>query len=283
MTLPPWIRRSFPCVLCWSLLGLACQAIAHSDPAVSTLADESRALIRQGDVVAALAKLRELEKRSASDPEAKFSLGEILQELAASKAEQLQRLAPDSAAAHELLGKALESQDKLEQALEEYRQASSKNPNAQGLHFLVGNVEWKLRNLEAAKADFAAELKVNPHHAMANLRMGQSLLDMERDNPAAAIPYLQEATSDAPNSLEAHRELGKAFRLAHRYPEAAKELQLVEAKAPEDETIHAQLAALYKATGDSARAREEIKLHAKLLREKLEASEKVHNQTHPHQ
>ena len=249
-----------------------------ADPRVAALADASRELIRQGKIVPALQKLAELEKLSVKDPEAKFALGEILQELAAVRAEQLQRVAPDSVAAHELVGKTLESQGKLDEALNEYRQALTKDPNAAGAHFLAGNVEWKLRNLDAASADFAAELKANPHHAVANLRLGEILLDTQRDDPMRAVGFLREAANDDQGSLEAHRELGKALRLAHQYTEAAKELQFVESKAPDDESVHAQLAALYKDTGDRERARQEIELHAKILREKLEASQRAHSE-----
>ncbi|MDQ2711795.1 MAG: tetratricopeptide repeat protein [Acidobacteriota bacterium] len=250
------------------------------DRSLTALIDTTREQIRQGQISSALKNLSAIQKRSASDPEAKFAMGEILQELAELRAEQLQRVAPESAEAHELLGKSFESRGKLDEALKEYRDALGKAPNSPGLHFLIGNVDWKLRNLDAAEAEFKEELKLNPHHAMANLRLGQILLDTRRDEPMRAVAYLQEAASDAQSSFEAHRELGKALRLAHKYPEAVKELQWVEAQAPNDETVHAQLAALYKDTGDRERARQEIELHAKILRERLEASQKAQaNQT----
>jgi Flp pilus assembly protein TadD len=193
----------------------------------------------------------------------------------------LQRIAPESVAAHELLGKTLESQGKLDGALSEYRRALEKSPATPGLHFLIGNVNWKLRNFDAAQAELGEELKVNPHHAMANLRMGQIVLSTQRDDPMRAVTFLQEAVTGAPTSLEAHRELGKALRLAHKFPEALRELQFVESRAPNDDTIHAQLAALYKETGDRERARQEIEAHAKILRERLQASQKVRAERAP--
>jgi len=240
---------------------------------VDAIAAQARELIGQKKITDALNLIVELQKRGSSDPEAEFAAGEILQELAAIRAEQLQRIAPDSAEAHELLGKSLESQGKLEEALAEYRRA--------GVHFLIGNVDWKLKKMEDAQLEFGEELKKNPHHAMANLRMGQILLDTQRDSPAQAILYLREAVTDAPASLEAHREFGKALRLAHQYPEAEKELQLVESRAPNDPTVHAQLAALYKEMGEQEKARAEITIHARLLREKLEASQKAHTPQNP--
>lgn len=248
---------------------------------VDAIASQARELIHKGKITDALARVSVLQKRGSTDAEAEFAAGEILQELAALRAEQLQRVAPDSAEAHELLGKSLEAQGKLEEAFIQYRQALQKAPARPGLNFLTGNVEWKLRKFEDAQHDFREELKINPHHAMANLRMGQILLDARRDTPAEAIPYLQEAVAGAPASLEAHREFGKALRLAHQYPEAEKELRIVALRAPNDPTVHAQLAALYKEMGEQEKAREEIKLHAKILRDRLEASQKARAQQSP--
>jgi Flp pilus assembly protein TadD len=279
----PVVRVQLGLLLSLAALVVAAQQPKPKSPAgyVDAIAAHARDLIHQGKISDALPLLSALEKRGASDPEAEFAAGEILQELGALRAEQLQRVAPDSAEAHELLGKSLEAQGKLEQALTEYQRASEKAPAKPGLHFLIGNVEWKLQRLEDAQREFGAELKANPHHAMANLRMGQILLDTQRESASQAVACLREAVAGAPASLEAHRELGKALRLAHQFPEAEKELRLVESRAPSDPTVHAQLAALYKEMGEQEKAREEITIHARILREKLEASRKAHSPQTP--
>jgi tetratricopeptide (TPR) repeat protein len=237
-----------------------------------------RELIRQGKVIEALQVLQAIERRSPNDPEAKFAVGEIFQELAALRAEQLQKVAPDSVAAHELLGQSLEAQGKLNQALAEYRNALEKGPATPGLHFLTGNLEWKLKNLDAAEAELLDEIKLNPHHAMANLRMGQILLETQRDQPLRGVAYLREATVDEKTLLEAHRELGKALRLSHEFQEALKELQFVESQRPNDISVHAQLAAVYKDMGDRERARQEMEIHARILRQRLQASQRMRAQ-----
>jgi Flp pilus assembly protein TadD len=256
-------------------------SMSSADGSLEAMVEATRELIRKGNTVAALQNLSIIESRGSDDPEAKFAMGEIFQELAALRAEQLQRVAPESAAAHELLGKSLESQGKLNEALAEYRRALDKGRVTPGLHFLIGNVNWKLRNLDAAQAELGEELKLNPHHATANLRMGQIVLDTQRDEPMRAVAFLREAVASPQSSLQAHRELGKALRLAHKFPEAMRELQFVESKAPNDDTVHAQLAALYKETGDRERARQEIEIHARILRERLQASQKAHAEQAP--
>jgi len=249
-----------------------------SDRSLAAGIKATRELIRQGKVVGALQNLEAIGRRYPDDPEAKLAIGEVFQELAALRAEQLQRVAPDSAAAHELLGKSLESRGKLMEALAEYRYALEKGPAIPGLHFLIGNLEWKLRKFNAAEAELLRELNLNPHHAEANLRMGQILLVVQRDQPLRAVAYLREATADDKSLLEAHRELGKALRLSHKFQEALKELQFVAAQRPNDNFVHAQLAAVYKELGDRERARQEIEIHARILRQRLQASQRMRTQ-----
>jgi hypothetical protein len=78
---------------------------SSADGSLEAMVEATRELIRKGNIVAALQNLSLIESRSSNDPDAKFAVGEIFQELAALRAEQLQKLASESAAAHELLGK----------------------------------------------------------------------------------------------------------------------------------------------------------------------------------
>jgi Flp pilus assembly protein TadD len=259
---------------------LQAETAGASDSRLAVAVKTARELIRQGKVGEALRNLDAIEKQYPDNPDAKFAVGEIFQELAAIRAEQLQRVAPDSAAAHELLGKSLESRGKLMEALAEYRHALEKGPATPGLHFLAGNVEWKLKNFNAAEADLLDELKLNPHHAMANLRMGQIVLETQRDQPLRAVAYLREATADDKTLLEAHRELGKALRLSHNFQEAVKELQFVASERPNDTMVHAQLAAVYRDMGNRERARQEMEIHARILRQRLQASQNMRTQQH---
>jgi tetratricopeptide (TPR) repeat protein len=236
-----------------------------------TSIEHARNLIREGHVATALREIAELKEEAANDPDLQFKIGELLQELAASRAERLQSLAPDSAEAHELVGKSLESHQKLEEALAEYKAAAKQAPNLPGVHFLIANVYSKLQNLSAAKTALDAELTLNPNHALACLRMGQIFLITDANSPDKALPYLRKAAAGGQAGLESHRELGKALRMAGRYEEALKELQFVAQRRPNDEMIHAQLAAVYRAMGNAQASRAELETHARILRKKHEA------------
>jgi Flp pilus assembly protein TadD len=69
--------------------------------------------------------------------------------------------------------------------------------------------------------------------------------------------------------------LGKALRLTGSYEEALKELRFVEAKRPDDETVHAQLASLYKAMGDAKHAQYEMNIHQRQRAEKFREAQKA--------
>jgi Flp pilus assembly protein TadD len=126
-----------------------------------------------------------------------------------------------------------------------------------------------------ARPALESELKLNPDHALANLRLGQLLLVTDADAPQRAIRYLRKAIADSHTGLEAHRELGKALRLAGKYQEAFQELELVVRQKPDDELVHAQLAALYRNQGDAQHARKELEIQRQILQRKRETSLKA--------
>jgi Flp pilus assembly protein TadD len=237
-----------------------------------------RELIRSGKIVEALQEMEQLEKGRPQDPNVQFELGVILQELAATRAEQLERVAPGSPEAHELIGKSLESHQKLTDALREYQLAAEKAPKLPGIYFLIGNVQWKQRDFNAAKAAFAKELALNPNHFLANLRMGETLLASDASAARDALPYLQKAAESPQASLEAHLTYGRALRLAGQYDEALSELKLVADRNPQDGLVHAQLAAVYRAKGDQETARKEMQLHEQILKSRRDAAVEVRSE-----
>ena len=101
------------------LLAIAFLCLGNLVSETATI-ESARALLRSGHVVEALHQIRELERQKPNDPELQFEVGEFLQELAGSRAERLQKLAPASPQAHELVGKLLESHQKLAEAVAEY-------------------------------------------------------------------------------------------------------------------------------------------------------------------
>jgi len=235
-----------------------------------------RSLVKAENVVEALHEITNLQKQRPDDPDVQVEIGKIFQELAASHLQRLEQLAPESPQVRELIGKSFESHDKIPEALAQYKLAAQKDPALPGVHFLLGNLYWKQRDLNAARPELETELRLNPNHGLANFRMGEISLVTNADAPEDAIPYLRKAVSDPHATLEAHRELGKALRMAGHYGEALQELSLVARRQPDDNKIHAQLAALYRAMGNREGARNEMEIQQRLLQRQREASLKAH-------
>ena len=235
--------------------------------------DQARALLRDGRFPEALRELAESLRKAPGNPEVQYQIGEILGQLGTDRAARLEELAPDSAEAHELLGRALEARGDLVGALSAYRAAMARSPRLPGVHFLIGNILWKQRDFEAAQPEMEAELRGNPHHALANLRLGQILLAM--DQPGAAAEHLREAVGADNASIEAHQALGKAYRALRDYQQALREFQIVASRRPQDDAVHAQLATVYRSLGQTARARAEMETQRRLLQEKAEAARKI--------
>jgi tetratricopeptide (TPR) repeat protein len=222
----------------------------------------ARTLIELGRIPEALAEI-ELALAAQVDPEVQFQAGKIMRELAERRFADLQRLAPDSAAVHQLAGRQFELQGKLHEALGEYRAAIANEPGRPGLHFEAGNILWRLRELDGAAAELEMELAHIPHHGMANLRLGQVLL--ARDQAAQALAFLEQAVEAMPDSPEARRELGKAYRNLGRTVDARKQWEAVEKVRPEDDQVHYLLGNLYRQLGERALAQRELNKHRQIL------------------
>ncbi len=232
----------------------------------------ARTLLKDGKIPEALREMEAALRDRPNDPEVQYQAGELLRELGDSRAARLQQLAPNSPETHELLGRSLESRGKLDEALAEYRAALHGGPDGLGRHFAVGNILWKKREFEAARAELEAELRLNSNHALASLRLGETLLSLNQ--PAEAAQHLRKSVGAMGSSLEAHRAMGRAFRALGQHREALEQFRIVAAGQPDDASIHTQLAGEHRALGDLAQARAESELQRKLLQAKSPAAQK---------
>jgi tetratricopeptide (TPR) repeat protein len=231
----------------------------------------ARTLIELEDVAEGLRELERVLKDGAG-PEAKFQAGRVIRELAERRLADLQRLAPDSAALRELAGIHYERKGQHEKALEEFRQAAVMEPRRPGIHYRIGNVLWRMRELEQAEQHLRRELTANPHHAQANLRLGQVLVARNQEEQAA--PLLERAVKGAPGSIEARRELGKAYRKLGRLKEARQLWEAIAAARPEDDQVHYLLGGLYREMGEAELARTAFDKHRSILDRRRELAEK---------
>src|SRR6516164_7550573 len=131
----------------------------------------ARALLEQGKTIDALKELQAALRSAPDDPEVQFEAGELLREIGAQRAAELERVAPESAEAHELVGRSFESRGRLDEALAEYRIALNE--------------------------------------------------------PNAALEHLKRAVEADDSSIEAHRELGRVYRLIGDHRAALNQFRIV--------------------------------------------------------
>ena len=226
----------------------------------------ARTLIELNKGPDALAQIERALREPVSG-EVRFEAGRILRHLAERRLNQLQASAPDSPATLELAGARLEWSGRLDEALAQYRAVAARHEHRPGVHYRIGNIHWRRLELEAASAEMQRELALTPHHGMANLRMGQILLQSGTE-AAGAISYLERAVAAMPESAEARRDAGKAFRKAGRTAEARAQWEAVAKARPDDDQVHYLLGNLYRELGEAALAKRELELHRKILEQR---------------
>src|SRR5260221_8313770 len=231
----------------------------------------ARTLVELRRIPEALPEVERVRAGNA-DPEALFQAGRLVRDLAERRFSELERIAPNSAPLRELAGGRLETKGDLVEALREYRAAAALDSRRPGVHYLIGNILWKMRELDAAAEELKTELAASPHHAMANLRLGQGLV--ARSEEALARPYLERAAHGMPESVAARRELGKAYGKTGRKAEARRQWEAVAKAQPGDDQVHYLLGNLYRELGEESLARQELAKHREILERRRALAEK---------
>ncbi len=229
------------------------QALRINPNDANTLNNLGSALARQKNFARAV-ECYEAALQSRPDyPDAHNNLGVVLDELGKT-AEAIQhyrralRLAPDNVQAHNNLANALVGQGKVNEAIDHYRQALRLDPQfTQALNNLAWVVAGTSHYGEAVLyLEQALRLKPQDevlHRNLANIlaRMGRSeeairqYLEAIRLEPADAEAHfgLGRLLSQRGRREEALTHLRAALRLKPDYAEAKRELQTLDAAAPE--------------------------------------------------
>src|SRR5439155_10672387 len=139
----------------------------------------------------------------------------------------------------------LEVQGKWEAAQLEYEGILEKEPNARGIHFLLGRLLLSRPDAgpdaaERAKQEFLKELQIDPNNAGAQDILGE-LARREEKWDEAIFRFSQAAKLD-PNFAEAHLGLGLCLVTVKRYEEAISPLRAAARLTPGNPAVHHALA-----------------------------------------
>jgi len=220
--------------------------------------------------------IRLLNKQFSKDPDVLFVVVHAYSDLSTRTAQDLGRTAPDSFAAHKLNAEALEMQGKWEPAQLEYETMIKKDPNARGIHFLLGRLLLSRPDAgpdiaERAKQEFLKEIQIDPSNAGAHYILGElARHDAKCDE---AMPQFTEAMKLDPNFAEAQLGSGVCLVAMKKYEEAIPPLEKGVKMQGQNPAAHFSLATAYSRAGRKADADREFAVHRKMTEKHGQANE----------
>ncbi len=211
--------------------------------------------------------IRLLNKQFSRDPDVLFILVHAYSDLSTRTAQDLGRTAPQSIAAHKLNAEALEMQGRWEPAQLEYEGIIAKEPNAVGIHFLLGRLLLSQpgaspETVERAKQEFLKEIQIDPNNAGAQYVLGELARRAEDWNEA--VSRFSQAAKLDPNFAEAYLGWGSCLVTLKRYEEAIPPLRAAERLQQGNPAAHYNLAVALSRTGKNDEAEKEFAIHRQL-------------------
>jgi tetratricopeptide (TPR) repeat protein len=211
--------------------------------------------------------IRQLTRQFPKDPDVLFVIVHAYSDLSTRTAQDLGRYAPQSIAAHKLNAEALEMEGKWEQAQGEYEGMIQKDPNARGIHFLLGRLLLSRPDAGPdapahAKEEFLKEIKIDPSNAGAHYILGE--LARRDDKCDEAIPQFSEAVKLDANFAEAYLGKGLCLVTLKKYEDAIPPLRLAERLTPGNPEVHNTLGTALQRSGHKEEAEKEFAIHRSL-------------------
>jgi tetratricopeptide (TPR) repeat protein len=211
--------------------------------------------------------IRLLDKQFGRDPDVLFILVHAYSDLSTRTAQDLGRTAPQSLAAHKLNAEALEMQGKWEPAQLEYEGILEKEPDAPGIHYLLGRLLLSRPDAgadaaERAKQEFLKEVQIDPKNAGAEYILGE--LARRDEKWDEAISRFSMAAKLDSNFAEAYLGLGFCLVAVNRYEEAIPPLRVAVRLQHGNPSAHYNLAVALSRTGKQEEAEREFAVQRQL-------------------
>jgi tetratricopeptide (TPR) repeat protein len=216
----------------------------------------------------ALGYAQVLQRDFASDPEVLYFLTHIYSDLSMRASQELLSKAPSSYQVHQLNAEALEMQGRWDDAAKEYQAILQTNPEVPGIHFRLGRLLLSRQpqtpdQVEKARGEFEAELKINPNNAGAEFVLGELARRDEKFDDA--IGHFSRAVQYDAGNAEAHLGLGRSYMGAKRFKEAIPPLETAARLEPANPETHFQLAIAYARDGRKDDSAREASMHKQML------------------
>jgi len=190
------------------------------------------------------------------------------------------RLFPTSARILLGLGAAYFAHGAYDESVLRISQASDLNPNDPVPYQFLSKIEQAQNTPSAALVERLHRfLMLQPRSADANYYYALGLWKLGKAAPAKPNPnqlesLLQTAIQLNPEHAPAHLQLGILHAERGAYPEAIAEFHKALEADPKLEEAHYRLARAYRQTGDSDKAKEELRLYSQLSKESAQRQER---------
>jgi tetratricopeptide (TPR) repeat protein len=237
----------------------------------------ARSQVELGDLTSAVKLLEQLRQKDPHNVEALYSLGMAYSKLAEITLGDIPAADPSSYLLEYLLGKAAEAKGMTADAVEHYKKAIEKAPDAsEDLYYNYAHVLWVTGDISNALAAYRHALSINSYDYRANWEAARIILPQD---PQEAYTLANRSLELRPNVPEALTVRGRALLALKRPKEAVEDLRQASLLDPEDDATHFQLARAYRQLG---MVEEERKENAVLMELQKKADEAMRKKVQKH-
>jgi len=198
--------------------------------------------------------IRVLTRDFPQDPEVLYQAVHVYSDLSLKASQDLLVKAPSSYQVRLLNAEALETQERWNEAVTEYRAILAQQPGLPGIHYRLGRVLLSLpeqavapTSRDEARREFEEELKINPRNAGAEYVLGE-LARQARDWPQATEHFSKAAKLD-PLFADAFIGWGRSLIATRQFADAVTPLEQAAKLQPDNPAAHYHLAIAYSRTG----------------------------------
>ncbi|MPY90799.1 MAG: tetratricopeptide repeat protein [Luteitalea sp.] len=208
---------------------------------------------------------------TSSPEDAQYLAATDFRERAQRAFEQISAIDPDSYRAHQVMAESLEAQERVDEAIDEYRRVLRAKPDLPSVHLAIGNLLMSEGRAREALDEYREELRVRPEESEVHYRMGRSfvVLGMADDGEASLTRALELA--DPPAAVQ--RELGRLYLTRGKAGYAVRALSKYVGSSDNDASAHYLLMQAYRALGDATAAERHLAIYERLsARDEQDAS-----------
>lgn len=168
-------------------------------------------------------------------------------------AEELAKISSEKATAHNILGRALEGQNKIDQSIEFFQRAHDTSPLTRRPIVSLVRAYVRSGRRDDAKRFLESVLETNALNVQALVLLARVQM-LEKDGVEAAEALFKRALAEAPDDIFAYRELAQFFRAQERFDDAKSTIAAGLAKQSDSPSLRLILAGIYEQQGQIEQA-----------------------------